>query len=143
MTTIVYKDGILAGDTMICSGDMLFGYTKKIFDLGDKVVGLSGHLICYDQFIKFIKAEEYKKNVFTASDICFRAIVINRNTKRVSTYGTELVEEGDFKADFVAIGSGQLVAQGALLMGATARQAVECAAKIDRFTGGEIDEIKI
>lgn len=44
---------------------------------------------------------------------------------------------------FYAIGSGAKAALGAMHMGATSREAVEIAAKIDPYTGGDIVEMNL
>lgn len=46
-------------------------------------------------------------------------------------------------APFFCFGSGSDIAKGALLMGATPKQAIECAAMIDHGTGSKVDEIFI
>lgn len=143
MTTIVYKDGVLAGDTLISEGDYLYGYRPKIFDLEFCIVGIAGASLLYDEFLRFVMGHEFNKEAFKALDLNFKAIVINKHTKRVFCYEKELIEDGDIKTDFIAFGSGAAIAKGALLMGATAKQAVECAAKLDHYTGGEIQEISL
>lgn len=143
MTTIVYKDGVLAGDTLISEGDHFYGYRPKIFDVEEWVVGIAGAPMLFDEFLKFVMGHEFNKEAFKAPDLQFHAIVIEKNTKKVFCYQKELIEEGDIKTDFIAFGSGAAIAKGALLMGATAKQAVECAAKLDHYTGGEIQEIVI
>ena len=143
MTTIVYKDGVLAGDTLISEGDHFYGHRSKIFDLELWIVGIAGASMLYDEFLKFVMGHEFNKEAFKAADLQFKAIVIDKHTKKVSCYEKELIEDGDIKTDFIAFGSGAAIAKGALLMGATAKQAVECAAKLDHYTGGEIQEIKV
>jgi hypothetical protein len=72
MSTIVYKDGVLASDKQINQGQRIIGQATKIFDLGDKIAGAVGTSV-----------------------------------------------------------------------GCTAKQAVECAAKLDHCTGDEIEEIEL
>jgi hypothetical protein len=47
------------------------------------------------------------------------------------------------KTDFVAIGSGAAAAMGAMYMGASAREAVAAAKKIDNYTGGAVKTIAL
>jgi ATP-dependent protease HslVU (ClpYQ) peptidase subunit len=49
----------------------------------------------------------------------------------------------EVETEFIAIGSGGDLAMGAMGAGATARQAVEIAARFDCFTGGKIDEFRL
>lgn len=143
MTTVVYKDGVIAADTLICEGDQFYGERSKIFDLENHVVGVAGASLLYDEFLLFVQGKEFNREVFKTNDLNFKGIVIDKKTRKVLCYEKELVCDGDIKTDFIAIGSGAAIAKGALLMGANAKQAVECAAKIDRFTGGRIEAIII
>ena len=143
VTTIVYKDGILAGDSLICEGDNVSGYRDKIFDLDNVIIGVAGNSMLYNEFLKFIKGEAFDREAFKSPDLQFVGIVIEKTTRLVSRYDKELIKDICDQSEPIALGSGALIARGALLMGATPRQAIECAAKINRFTGGEIKEIKL
>jgi hypothetical protein len=140
MSTIVYKEGILAGDTAVSFQDQRFGKCKKIFDLEDKTVGIVGALCLFPEFIKFIEGKEFNKEIFKEEKNNFEAVVIDKITKKTTTYDKSLSPE-EVEADFICFGSGASLAKGALLMGATPKQAIECAAKIDVFTNNEIQEI--
>lgn len=143
MTTIVYKNGFLAGDTLISQENNVYGYRRKIFDLEKFVVGFAGEPLLFNEFLKFLKGDEFERDAFKEVDH-FCAIVVEKDTKKITCYDKRLIAiaDGDIETDFIAAGTGAQIAKGALLMGATAKQAVECAAKIDYFTGGEILEIK-
>jgi ATP-dependent protease HslVU (ClpYQ) peptidase subunit len=63
-------------------------------------------------------------------------------------------EQGIFRLDctgratqlhekYAALGTGAPIAYGALAMGATATQALDCAMKYDLYTGGEIDHVSL
>lgn len=43
----------------------------------------------------------------------------------------------------IALGSGSVAAMGAMLAGADAKTAVKIASKLDPYTGGKIDVVKV
>lgn len=140
MTTIVYKDGVLAGDRLITFQDQVFGESSKVFLIKDYAVGLAGSLAVFPDFLKFVAGEDFNKAVFD-KEVSFDAVVIHRETKEITTYAKNLIAEKIEKIEFIALGSGASIAKGALLMGATPSEAIKIAAKIDLFTNDNIDEI--
>lgn len=128
MTTIAYKDGVLAGDSWsTLHGDP----TQKIFKLDDgRLVGVSGDLSSAMFFIDFLKDEAE----FTGGD--FNAIVIYPNGDAYF-YG----ERGfplTIGRKFMALGTGSAYAMGAMAQGATAEEAVAIAIDMDESSGGNI-----
>lgn len=71
----------------------------------------------------------------------FEALVIDTLTGKCYMYENRLYPY-EVKAPF-AIGSGFKYAMGAMLAGATAAQAVEIAARLDKNTGGEVQVIDV
>lgn len=141
MTTIVYKDGILAADRRMSDNGRLFGYRKKIYRTKKFIYGCSGSTACATEFGKFIQGKKFNKDIFSAKDHDnFNAIAIDIKTKQVYFYEKELIAY-EVNGDFFCLGSGGDIAKGALLMGATPVQAIACAAQIDYGTSAEIDEI--
>ena len=141
MTTIVYKDGILAGDTQVNEGYTLAGYDRKIFENNKIAYGMAGSVSACEEFMKFIEGKEFDKNLFQKEQHSnFSAIVVDKSTKEFSYYDNELIADKS-KYKFIAIGTGKDFAKGAVLMGADAVKAVECASVLDHLTGGEIQKI--
>jgi len=134
MTTIAYKDGVLAYDGRQTVGDVVLSDTvdKCILNQGHYFF-LSGHISDYETFIKTWHGEKIEANintygfVYDGSQLWKAGIQDNELWKYRVTYSE-------------AVGSGYLHALTAMDMGATAKEAVEWAAKRDVYTGGLIRE---
>ncbi len=142
MTTVVFKDGVFAADSRINGGGYISGSTEKIKKVGDFYVGMSGRGELYNEFCKFIGGEDFNKEKLTSHNAEYGMIVVNSKTKEVNLYIDSLIPEIT-KNDFYTVGSGYLIATGALLMGATPKKAVQIAAKVDTRTGGKIQVVKV
>jgi ATP-dependent protease HslVU (ClpYQ) peptidase subunit len=139
MTTIVYKNGILAADTQVTYQDnKCFGFTKKIQETKDFVFGCAGTVATCYEFKKFLEGKEFNKDIFSKDEFRSDFIVINKNTKKISFYDHNLVEES-ITGDYFSIGSGCQYAYGALAMGASSKKAVLIASKFDYRTNDKID----
>lgn len=145
MTTIVYKDGVIAADSQVTAGEARKFRCEKIYQVVvhglPAIVGLAGGAFDGLAFLDWLmgdKPEPPQRLIDGEAD--FTAIVLNKH--------------GLFEYDkwcrpdkvlerFYAVGSGASAALGAMHMGATARQAVEVACKIDPFSGGPIVEMSL
>lgn len=138
MTTIAYRDGIIAADSCVTMSDESAGDWKghctKLIVFPDMIVGLQGESTPGLVFLDYLrKARGYARmrDALLASGADFEAVVLTR--KGLHTYDRwcrpELVT-----APFYAVGSGVKAALGALHMGATAKHAVEIACRIDPYS---------
>jgi len=134
MTTICYRDGVLAADTAIFDRGCYQGETVKIFRASDgRIGGLAG---CFgdsamfrDWFAKGATGEvpEFKDGdsegliVYPGGKVEW----VGQKQKRIEMF-----------APFHALGSGFCVALGALYAGASAQRAVEIAGTLDNHTRG-------
>lgn len=138
MTTIAYRRGVVAADSMASSGDTK-SKTTKLFLLPKLIVGCCGHLGFGLIFVDWLRAgaREAKRPSWkgTIADVSFSAIVLSRNGCVV---WDEYLRPMPLEDEFTAIGSGADVALGAMHMGATAYQAVEAAIRFNAFTGGKV-----
>lgn len=140
MTTIVYRDGVLAADSLATMGDTkIHGRYMKIRRIGDHLVGTAGSVADSENFIIWLKSGDVDvpppKGNYSA------LIVDPRGRVREIENGSVLpVPRG---AKFFAIGSGAPYALGALYAGATAAEAVKIAAKIDTNTGLPVKTLKL
>lgn len=142
MTTICFRDGIFAADSLVNEDGIICGYTKKIHKCEDLYYGVSGNIDVIHEFGNFLLGSEYDKVFLQEEKTSFSAIVVDSRKKTVVYYTKRLKPEiSDFP--FHAIGSGKDIARGALLMGASAKKAVECAAKLDGYTGGKIQVVRV
>lgn len=139
MTTLAYKNGIIATDSLTTVGDLVFSEAqRKIFSLGGKnfLVG-AGRIATTDKMVAFIK-----ENGIT--DLS-KAGVMDGNAYMI-WFSNELyyIDEQLFavkldKKKYYSIGTGREVALGVLsVKSTTAVQAVKAAIQIDVFSGGKV-----
>lgn len=142
MTTIAYRDGVLAADTQTSIHDgcvITPDKSKKILRLSDgSLIAGSGIKRQISDFAKWCETKVGEKPDTEESTII-----------RISLDGGVIVYDG--KTDerdvtgcpFYAVGSGAAAALGAMYAGARADQAVEIAMKVDPWTGGEVDVVRL
>lgn len=140
MTTIAYRDGVMAADTRAYGGDKTpVGWKQKIRLLeSGTLIGCSSNTPGQPEAVLawFERgADQADRPQF--GECKFRFIAVRPD-------GTALLGENSFflagplQGDYFAIGSGEEFALGALFMGATAEQAVRAAAALDVWTGGDV-----
>jgi len=137
MTTIAYREGILAADRLSVQGSTKSRCTK-LFKIDGHAIGVAGELACGLLFIEWFSGGmrgDCPLNDQTT------ALVLNLSTgdcRQWESPGAGILVEDEF----AAIGSGAGFAYGAMEMGADARQAVRIASKYDVYTGGSVQVIK-
>lgn len=142
MTTIAYRDGVLAADTGMTVGAVLLGHTTKIVRRADNdMAGSAGDAAYAAAFLDwFMNGEigsppEAKED----SDYFDRGIIFRAD-------GTIMVFEprGRFpiRAKYYAFGSGREFAIGAMYTGANAAQAVLAAIAHDPHTNGDVTVLR-
>lgn len=140
MTTIAYRDGVIAYDSRISEGD----------------------LIISDNYLKYYTNNDYR--VFFAGDLILASLLTDILNEKISVpdsgeleaivwTGDKLLwvgfEDGCFyqipmlMTNYFAIGSGKAHAFTAMDMGADAITAVNMAAKRDKNTGGSINSFNL
>lgn len=145
MTTIAYRDGILAADSRAYGGDRApIGSKTKIHRLLDGTLfGLSSSAVGADNLIrKWVEDGcPAPKNDAVKPDN-FELILVRQNGEVFYAHDN-LSLSGPIRSNKLAIGSGKEFALGAIEMGAGALQAVEVAARLDPWTGGPFDTLKL
>lgn len=138
MTTIAYRDGVIAADTGLTLGSSrtICTVTKIARNSKGDLVGVCGGATFGGQFLTwFVNGEELSKRPSFEKDED-RTIVIRRNGE------IEIHEVGGFypipKAPYFAIGAGRHEALGAMFVGADAETAVRAAMAHDPSTFGEV-----
>ena len=145
MTTIVYRDGVLASDSQVTAGDARKFHCEKLYRVEVQglpaIVGLAGGAFDGLAFLDWLVGEQdAPPQRLIDGEADFTAVVLNKH--------------GLFEYDkwcrpdkvlerFYAVGSGASAALGAMHMGATAREAVAVACKIDPYSGGPIVEMSL
>ncbi len=135
MSTICYRDRVIAADSRITAGDeWVMPYTApKIGRLrGGRLWGFAGNSFLQEQFVRWLEDQNHPRPDLKDEA---KAIVIDLDgTVKVYMYGGEAAMAGPF----FAIGSGSVPALAAMHMGAGPERAVEIAAMLDTCTGGKI-----
>lgn len=138
MTTIVYRAGVLAADTLLTMGHTkLPERARKVFRLRDgRLFGSSG-----DSEGGLVLLDSLKSGAPAPKARGVTALLIE-------TDGTILCWEGRrwskvSGVEFIAIGHGSVFALGALVHGATAREAVRVGIVLDTHSGGVVQSVRL
>lgn len=141
MTTIVYRDGVMAADRLITSNGIRRGHSKKIFKAANgALIGVSGSAGLADRFVSWIGdggREEERPRIPEGSDLF---AIVAYPEGEVAVFSERLVPQV-IEAPFAATGSGNEIALGAMAMGASAERAVAVAIEFDAYSGGTIDTV--
>lgn len=141
MTTIAYRDGILAADSASWDANgIYFGRTRKIHRLvdGSLLAGAGCDSMVQrvanwlNDFCEFPDVDPEKEMDR------FQGLLIEPG-RRVFYMDQSLEQSELVDIPFVAIGSGHELALGAMAMGATAREAVMIACQFDAHSRGPVD----
>lgn len=140
MSTIVYRDGILAADSKAYGGkgQASPGIKVKARRLPDGTrVGVVTAIIGQgERFMNWLEAGG-DPTAWGSGDPDLRALVI-RPDGGVYLYDDGPWPSGPIETDRYAIGSGSEFALAAMYLGADAERAVEVAAALDQHTGGPV-----
>ena len=139
MTTIAFRDGIMAADSQETNGDTK-ARCKKLFRKKDEdgqyvIIGTGG-----GSFTGMIYVDHFGTGKKRPDEISY--MYEDEDFHNLIWDGKKLLEVNwmwrpiQVQAPFYAIGSGAAAALGAMHMGATAKEAVQIAKKIDNNTGG-------
>ncbi len=135
MTTIAFRDGVMAADTTGVSGGVIMPATKLVRK-GGWIIGFSGE---YLPAWRYLKVFDMKMPDQPASGD-FELLIWD---------GNHLYEDDGHGAvrippvPFYAIGGGAGPALGAMHMGASAKEATKIAVKIDAGTNGRVVSMKL
>lgn len=144
MTTIAYDGRTIAADSLACYGDERCHVPiQKIWVEGRVIYALAGSSRMLTPLMKWFKAGASPGDIpkGDSNDYAYTFLVID--DAGVRTYHHDCAYPNFFYEDKIAIGSGQDYAMGALMFGASAKEAVAVAAKMSVKTGGEIQVVDI
>lgn len=138
MTTIAYKDGILASDSQCWKGDIRIGYVRKIIRLKDRsLLAVAGNLACLQSFAEWLNGGRVDRK---PSD--HETTIVH-----VRLDGSVWVFEHDGEMrsseQVAAWGSGHVVARTAMECGLSAPEAVRMAVKFDGWSGGPVRSLRL
>lgn len=136
MTTIVWRNGVLASDSCITAGDVIVYETSKLVRLKDG--SIAGYAGCPHDAIAIIKWLNGKD---VDVDFTKTSFLVYTKKKKLLLYDTEYPLE--VKGPYLALGTGTSAALGALYMGATAIEAVKAAIAVDTKSGGKVNSMTL
>lgn len=142
MTTITYKDGIIAYDSRcVCGGTIVDEDIDKHREVNGVHFFFAGNTADQDLLVSHYLGEKAEIDANTRCD----GVVVDAG--KLYMVGMSQ-KNGYFKCperldNFVSLGSGEDYALTAMDMGATAKEAVKWAMKRDTGTGGRIRTFKI
>ena len=140
MTTIAYRDAVMASDSSCWEGGTNAHSMRKIWRVHGCLIGCSGAVCDINSFIQWVKSgadeDEFPKMKSLS------ALVVKPGGK-ILCYEESGKLPIEVKGTYCAIGSGTSVALGALFQGATAAQAVRAARAHDQCTAGRVVSVKL
>jgi len=140
MTTIAYKDGVIAYDSRVTTDDLIRSDSaSKSRTVKGVHFFLAGYVCDEDKFIEMYFNREVKHSKLESSAIVYD----HGNLFIVGTDDDTLFSMPLEQGEVYAIGSGTPHAYTAMDMGASAKEAVEMASKRDTSTGGHINYFEL
>lgn len=138
MTTIAYRDGVMAADTQETCGDIRTRTPKLARLPCGGVAGASGDSAMCVQALEWLsKGKGDRPKLLECS------VMVAYGDGRLGIYADKKWTFLPFYG-FSAIGSGMGAALGAMAhYGATAGEAVECAAKVDVYTSAPVETMAV
>lgn len=146
MTTLVYRDGILAADSRgTCCGWIANDDTQKVFKRDGMLFG-----ICGDPGLGLLMVNWLLRSPLSVNkdppdlDEESRVVMVIAGSVRVyeGKNAAHYICDGS-PGHYYAWGSGMPTALAALHMGASAEQAVQIAMRVDPNTGGEVRSVSL
>jgi len=144
MTTVVFRDGVVATDSRITLSDYVTPTEiQKLFRHPyDGVIAICGYPTAAMRLVEWLCEGGIDAGHQPDIGETSRVIHFHQNCRRITVYE----EKGSYVVDtptFMAWGSGMSVALGALHAGADAQEAVVIASRVDPHTGGKIQVMKV
>lgn len=149
MSTIAYRDGIMAADSRLSGDGVAWGEVIKIgiaefygipgFGNGSGLGGASGRLATTRELLAWL--DNPAPPAPSSDDKEAEGIIVSPNGTIWLWAGTPRLTRID--TPYMAVGSGAKIALGAMAMGASAERAVEIAAQYDVYTGGRITTLSL
>ena len=144
VTTIAYREGVVAGDTGSAMGYALTNDAIKVArGVGGAVHGCSGAGACCSEYLEWVKSGYRGNPPMPEMDGESSTFIILKSERVgsveiISARGTERYETAYF-----AIGAGAEVALGAMHAGADAEGAVNAAIAHSTCTSGRVISVKL
>lgn len=138
MTTIAYRDGMVAADSRACRGQVIFSdRVTKLRRLRDgRVAAVTGEVARFAAFADWLDQPPARRQSADRPPLDDDTTVI--------VFATDWIEVHEVTGSFrlaaapFAVGSGMMAARAAMAAGATAERAVAIAIEIDPGSGGPV-----
>jgi hypothetical protein len=138
LTTIVWKDGLLATDSRVNQDTIPLKGSYKLIHTDTHAYALSGNLVEALTFVDWV--EDSPPDAVKPPVDGFSILKMNKVTGRA--WCIEGGYDLPIEDKFFCLGSGGEVARGALEVGATVQQAMRAAIRWDTASGGPIQYVK-
>lgn len=155
MTTIAYRDGIMAAEGKMTLGDMVIKLdTEKVFWVNNHLVGVCGRARAINTFVSWLqKQTDYHIVNSEVGDLVdlippvleddegYTALVVTPSRQVLMYEGNTPIDMG---VDVpMSVGSGSCFALASMKTGASAEEAVKVACELDVYSGGEITVVQL
>jgi hypothetical protein len=144
MTTIAYRDGVIAADTGMTMAGVKIGTVTKIArnQKGD-LCGGAGSATFVHEFLHWFKNGEHGSppDAVRTDELLDRSIIIIRDDPKTII----IYEPGGLShctANYYALGTGKELALGVMFIGGTAEQAVQAGMAHDASTWGTVEVLE-
>lgn len=139
MTTIAYRDGVLAADSLSTSNGLRDNVGRKIWRVGRLLVGAAGGRGDCLRFRAWVAEGCIGPNPFVGSEGGNGLVITPEG--QVACWGT--AGPWPVTSPFYSLGSGYQIAVGAMEMGASAEEAVRAAIVHDTCSGGPVQTLRL
>ncbi|MGI9449467.1 MAG: hypothetical protein ACR2QH_02265 [Geminicoccaceae bacterium] len=143
MTTIAYRNNIMAADSACFDSSLYQGEVEKLWILPSVgLIGCCGEIGAMIRVVDWLRDGGERKRCPDLPDDCeFEGIVVSREGE-VLHYDRHLVPIR-VANEFHAIGSGRKLALGAMMAGASAKRAVQIACQYDNGSREPVRTLKL
>lgn len=138
MTTIAYRDGVVASDSLSTSHQLRDDHGPKIYRVGKAIVAAAGSRPLCLKFRDWVAGGMKGECPFEGKDEGNGLIVTAEHVVCWGEFGPWPV-----RSPFYALGSGYQIAMGAMALGADPRRAVAVAIDFDTGSGGQIQVLSL
>lgn len=133
MTTVAFKDGVMACDSQM-SGNFISLTKRKVIKGNKSIVGFCGDAISGYSGALYLCGDEQDRPITTRDDdVLFMIWDGSRLFLADNEFRSIPVDD-----KFHAIGSGGAIAMAAMELGCSAPEAVKMAIKYDEYSGGRV-----
>lgn len=144
MTTIAYRDGLMAGDSGSWRGGVkTAGAVKLAISVDGDLVGATGASAACYEFLQAVKTQprhEWPRPIADRDGSSFQALIVSLDGA-VSVL--EQFGEEEITAPYYAIGAGAEIAMGAMYAGADAETAVFAAVEHSSYAAAPVVVIRL